>query len=594
MSEKRTVAEVYGKVGKDAIAETIATMWRNSDDQRREWKDRLLEIRNYLFATDTSHTTNADLPWKNSTTLPKLTQIRDNLHANYYSALFPTDDFFIFEPGSRDETSIAKRRAIEAYVKNKVEASGFKLTCAQLLQDYIDTGNVYYDVIYVDEKHVDEATGEVIQGYVGPKMVRTSYRDIVFDPMASSFENTWKIERSLKTFGELMAEIENEPESLFKKEALAKSKELRGNQVWGLEVSDYELLTAYTVDGFNTYKDYIASGYVEILTFEGSLYINETGEFLKNRRITVIDRCYVLQDIPMPSWYGKSTKGHCGWRERPDNLYAMGPLENLVGMQYRIDHLENAKADAHDLAIHPPMFISGSVEEFEWGPGVEINGSEGASIMELGKNLNGVIAAVNDIDRLEQKMEEFAGAPKQAMGIRTPGEKTAFEVQTLEQASSRIFQQKLRNFEIHVVERALNLYLELGRRHLKASDQARVQDDDFGVISFLTITKEDITASGKLKAIGARHFAAQAMLVQNLMNILNSTVFADQGIRPHFSGKAVAKLLEEILGLKKFQLVGDNIQVMETTETQQLVQQAQEDIQTANMVDPMAPPEEEA
>jgi hypothetical protein len=27
----------------------------------------------------------------------------------------------------------------------------------------------------------------------------------------------------------------------------------------------------------------------------------------------------------------------------------MGPLDNLVGLQYRIDHLENAKADALDL-----------------------------------------------------------------------------------------------------------------------------------------------------------------------------------------------------------------------------------------------------
>ena len=50
-------------------------------------------MRNFLFATDTSKTSVGGLPWKNSTTLPKLTQIRDNLHANYMSAVFPNDNW---------------------------------------------------------------------------------------------------------------------------------------------------------------------------------------------------------------------------------------------------------------------------------------------------------------------------------------------------------------------------------------------------------------------------------------------------------------------------------------------------------------------
>lgn len=37
--------------------------------------------------------------------------------------------------------------------------------------------------------------------------------------------------------------------------------------------------------------------------------------------------------------------------------------------------------------------------------------------------MNAVISADNAIALYENKMEEYAGAPKQAMGIRTPGEK---------------------------------------------------------------------------------------------------------------------------------------------------------------------------
>ena len=46
-----------------------------------------------------------------------------------------------------------------------------------------------------------------------------------------------------------------------------------------------------------------------------------------------------------------------GWRPRPDNLYAMGPLDNLVGMQYRIDHLENLKSDVFDQIAYPILKI---------------------------------------------------------------------------------------------------------------------------------------------------------------------------------------------------------------------------------------------
>ena len=55
------------------------------DEKINDWK----ETQRYTFATDTTKTTNAKLPWSNKTTLPKLCQIRDNLVANYLSALFP-------------------------------------------------------------------------------------------------------------------------------------------------------------------------------------------------------------------------------------------------------------------------------------------------------------------------------------------------------------------------------------------------------------------------------------------------------------------------------------------------------------------------
>ena len=89
-----TTLDIEELIRPDQEAFGIANNWREwsvfRDVKIEEWK----ELRNYLFATDTRTTSNKRLPWANSTTTPKLTQIRDNLHANYFAASFPSHDPF--------------------------------------------------------------------------------------------------------------------------------------------------------------------------------------------------------------------------------------------------------------------------------------------------------------------------------------------------------------------------------------------------------------------------------------------------------------------------------------------------------------------
>lgn len=586
------VAEIKGILQPAGLASEVAYMWDNLNTNRNTWIKEKEELRNYIFATDTTKTSNSKLPWKNKTTIPKLCQIRDNLHANYASALFPNDNWFKWEGYSRDAVTLEKRKTIEAYVSNKIRMSGFRTEVYKLLYDFIDYGNVFWDVVFVNESHKD-ADGNIIQGYRGPKLKRISPYDVVFNPLASSFKDSYNIVRSVKTFGELKWELDNMPEMGYNKDVVGDMENYRRNLA-GYSTEDLSKALALQVDGFGNYSDYLQSGYVEILEFEGSLHDKDTGKFHQNVLITVVDRAKVIRIVPMPSWMGKTTKGHVGWRMRPDNLYGMGPLDNLVGMQYRIDHLENLKADAMDLAVHPPLAITGNVEEFEWGPNAEIYIGEGGNIQELGKSLNGVIAANNEIAMLELKMEEMAGAPKQAMGIRTPGEKTAYEVQSLEQAASRIFQNKITHFEVECIEDILNKMFEVSKRNMDGADLVRVLDDDLGVLKFMEITKDDITASGKIRPMGARHFAAQATTIQNLTAFYQSAIGQDPSVRTHISGKAVAKLLEEYLGLDKFALFQDNVRVFEDAETMSLAQQSQKQLQEEYMTDPNLTAEEEA
>ena len=569
------VAEIKQMLARENLARQLGHLYNNWWIQRQDKEEEWRELRNYLFATDTTKTTNSKLPWKNKTTLPKLTQIRDNLHANYMDALFPNDNWMKWEGASLDDSVKSKRKAIEAYLKTKLKESGFRETIAQLVYDYIDYGNAFAEVNYVTEKHVDPVTGEDVVTYNGPKLERISPFDIIFNPTAKAFKDTPKFTRYVKTVGELKLDIDKRPDLQYNVDSFNKSMDVRRN-ISQFRLEDINKAEAYHIDGFGSLQEYYQSGLVEILEFEGTIYSEHDDKLLENRIITIVDRSYVLRNVENPSYLGKDNKHHVGWRDRPDNLYAMGPLDNLVGMQYRVDHLENLKADALDLTIHPPIRIKGDVEPFEWGPESTIHIPEDGDVDMMPPN-PAAFQVNNEIGMLLQLMEEMAGAPREAMGIRSPGEKTAFEVQQLQNAAGRIFQNKVNKFEIEFIEPILNTMLETARRNLDVAEIAKVMDNDLGVADFISITKEDITAKGKLRPIGARHYAARAQLVQNIIGLFNSPI--GQMISPHISAKQLAKMVEEYMGFEAYEFIKDNAAIFENAESQKLAMSAQQEAQ---------------
>jgi hypothetical protein len=162
------------------------------------------------------------------------------------------------------------------------------------------------------------------------------------------------------------------------------------------------------------------------------------------------------------------------------------------------------------------------------------------------------------------------------MGIRTPGEKTAHEVQALENAAGRIFQEKVNNFELNLLEPILNSMLEIARRNMDTNDIVRVLDDDLGVARFMAVTKEDITAKGTFQAMGSRYFKERSRRMQNLNTILSiKGSMPDVGV--HMSGKTIAKILAE--ELDEADLFTENVQIEESKETQTALQNAQVDFQ---------------
>jgi len=467
---------------------------------------------------------------------------------------------------------------------------GYRGTVQQLVNDYIDYGNVFCMTEFIAEEFEDSVTGEKHSGFVGPRLVRISPNDIVFNPTASSFAESPKIIRELRSMGSLKADMQDHPENGYLEEIFDRVMANR-HQFSGLSQGDFKKADGFQIDGFGSFLQYFQSEYVELLHFYGDIYDVDTQEFQKNRVITVVDRCYIIRNEPCSTWTGRPNIFHCGWRLRPDNLYAMGPLDNLVGMQYRIDHLENAKSDAFDLIIHPVMKVKGYVEDFEYGPGERIYcGDEGD--VEFQSPDTTMLNADTQIAIYEAKMEEMAGAPKQAMGFRTPGEKTAYEVQVLENGANRVFLNKSAYFEETFLEPALNSMLETARRNMGPSDLIKVMDDQFGAAEFMKITKDDIAAKGKLRPIGARRFARNANILQNLTQLATSPLGQDPAVNAHVSGIGMAKLIEELLDLERFDLVSDNVRISEMLETEKLKQSAQQIVAEQGMptnANPMVP-----
>lgn len=569
------VLEVEDIITPDKKASHIADFWNVWNNLRapklRDWE----ETRRYVYATDTSTTTNASLPWKNKTTLPKLCQIRDNLFSNYMATMFPNRVPVEWEANESSSDSQRKRDSIENYMQWVMDQPSFKSEMQKVVLDYIDYGNCIVTVEWVDQRV--EQPGGIQSGYVGPMVKRISPLDIVFNPTAASFERSPKIVRSIISLGELKdmmqaLSTDMDRETIdalwtYLKDIRAQAHEYTGD--W------QQKNNLYAVDGFGSFQEYLRSDFVEILTFYGDMYDRDSDTFLKNRVITVVDRHKVITDKPNPSYFSCPPIYQAAWRVRPDNLWGMGPLDNLIGMQYRIDHIENLKADVWDLTTFPVTKVKGMVENFTWQPG-EVIHMDNESDVELVQPAVQILQSDSEIVFYMNTMEETAGAPKEAMGFRTPGEKTRYEVQRLENAASRVFQTKIKQFEEQIIERVLNAMLELARRNLTGATTIKVFNDELKAATFKTLTVEDITGIGRIKPVAARHFAEQAELVQNLTSLGASNLLPM--VQPHISTVNLAKMFEKSFNMEQEKIILPYVALAEQAEGQRISQALQEQV----------------
>ena len=290
--------------------------------------------------------------------------------------------------------------------------------------------------------------------------------------------------------------------------------------------------------------------------------------------VVVADASEVLLQEDIKTTTGNPHIFHSVWQKLPDNLWGMGPLENIVGLNYQINHRENAKSEALDKLIYPDKVYQGDVEEmYDDDTGqVTYLAPEGGNVQELAINTQFFSFDLH-IDRLTNSARSAARLPGDITGFRSQGEKTLGEVTALTDGGMRGFIDKAADFERSSLEQHLKAEIELAYDNFGNAFKVP-NKSEAGFIEMLNITKEDLAVNGLLIPKGAKRFARKNQLLANLTQ-LSATPLAQMALQ-HISGKAAANLMSELLEVQDTGLFEEFAQVFEQGEAQQLANQVEQ------------------
>lgn len=541
--------EIYELQQPDSLATAIANKFIGWENARDTWYRNAKETLENLYATSTKDIYNQSKETDNSTHIPKLTQIRDMIITYYLDAMFSLPDYVDWEAYDSESINFEARTTLKSVCKQMVEDSQFKPIIRELVEDFVDYGNAFATAVNVRETLVNNGQYSII--YEGPKAVRIDPMSIYFDPLAVNFARAPKIIRTIKTLGELMVEADEMPDQTIEyKEALNKALEKRTKIRNELASNAGDLIKddICNIAGLGSWSDYYNSDTVELLTFYGDLYDIENNKLHKNTRIVIMDRSTVLLEEPIKNHGFNCNIFKAGWRDRKDNLWSMSPLDNIKGMQFMVDFLENKRADVFNYISNPVVVRRGDVEMPEdIYPGCEIGVDNDGDVDFLRPDATALQADLY-VDRYMRLMEEMVGAPREAMGFRSPGEKTAFEVSQLNTASSRLFNEKTRKFETEMLEPLLTLMLRIFLSNPNRTVKIRNEQED-GTVMFDEINLDDLSSQGRFVAMGSNTYTEKARIAQTLMQIYNSGIVSDPLVFNYFDPQIIAKAIAYTTGL---------------------------------------------
>ena len=554
---------------KAALAGDIAGYWEEWNSSRETALALWSEIDNYLLATDTSMLEGGE-NFDHKTHIPIASELHEDLLAIVYSTMFPHEDWLGWKGFEINAITKQLRSKVKSYIKQCHALSGFNIQMRKVIDDLVRYGNCFAQAYYKNDT-VDTEEG-YLSGYSGPAVKRISPFDIVFNPTATDFEKTPKIIRSLVSVGELLEFLENisdEDQMITSEE----TQSLLQRRTGGFrDRAERYKDKQFTPQGFGSLDEYYSSGYVELLWFYGDILDEVETKVYKKRCIVVVDKDTIILDKEeiKPSVF----KG--GWTARPDNLWSQGPLDKVIGINYMINHRENGKNDAIDKFIYPDRSYVGDVEEIY----DEVTGHtkyimpEGGSVSDIRPDST-VLTFDNQIMMHRDLARTSARLPQQLAGFRTAGEKTATEVQSLNDGAFRGFINKVAQVEEDLLEPLVQAEMRIAKDNFSSIIKV-LEEDEEGILLTTSITEEDLSANGKLLPVGSRRFSRQLQQLQGLTQLTNTNIA--QMVAPHINTYNLAKTVEGLYGFDQYAFINKFASIDENLEMQEKQMMAEQEM----------------
>lgn len=554
---------------KNALASGVAYHWEKWNSSRVQAMELWAEIDAYLHATDTSMLEGGS-NFDHKTHLPVLSELHEDLIAIVYSTLFPHDDWLSWKGFEINAITKQLRQKVLSYIKQCHSMNGFGITMRKVVDDLVRYGNCFTQTYYLDENM--ESEEGIVSGYTGPAVKRISPYDICFNPVVKSFKKTPKIIRELVTVGDFYQLVEGLP-----KEDCCLSEEefkrlLSRRTGTGNDYTERYKDKQYVPQGFGNIQEYYQSGYIELLWFYGDVFDDTDNEFYNKRCVVVADRDTVV--IEKECLFPNIFKG--SWTPRPDNLWSQGPLDKVVGINYMINHRENSKNDAIDKFTYPDRAYVGDVEEIY----DEVTGHtkyimpEGGSVTDIRPDST-VLTFDNQIMMHRDLARTSARLPQQLAGFRTAGEKTATEVQSLNDGAFRGFINKAGQLEEDLIAPVVSSEIRIAKDNY-ASIIKVLDEDEEGIMLTTEITEDDLSANGMLIPSGSKRFARQLQQLQGLTQLANTQL--GQIVAPHINTYSLAKTVEQLYGFEKYGFVNKFAVIDEQSEMQNKQMLAEQDM----------------
>lgn len=561
MSKQPLAVQDYSD--KNAVASTVAKTWFEWNNYRANARSLWAEIDSYIHATDTSSVSYEETDHK--TMIPVVSEIHEDLNAIMYGTVLPHEDWLGWRGYDTDAVTLEKRNKVLSYVKHLHLVNGFRKVSRRLLDDYSRYGNAFCQVQFQDHSVKDE-DGNPVSGYTGGVPVRISPYDIVFNPTAVSFEDSPKIVRKMMAIGEFVewAKSLEEQGVEISQDVVKQVVGRRDSGSNNTDTSNVNKNAQYVPDGYGTIDQYYTSGFVEVLWFYGDIFDFSEAKNHKGRCLTVVDRdtCLFNTEELNPRIFKAS------WKPRPDNLWSQGALDSVVGINYMINHRENSKNDAIDRFIHPDMAFVGDVDEVydETTGQTKYIMPEGGSVTEIRPDAT-VLTFNQEIDMHLDLARRAARLPQQLSGFRTAGEKTATEVQSLNDGAFRGFINKAEQFEQEFLEPIITAEIEIGKENFTSVVKV-LKEDEEGIFDVLEITQDDLSANGKIIPYGARRFARALQQQAGLNQLANSNLVSF--VQPHMDTWMLTQAVNDVYGFSDYNMFKKFASIDEQAEAQEM------------------------